>query len=331
MGHGVRQRAGGGVHDHEAVVAARHEPDTFGRPRRRAAAPRLADLPAHRRRVTDRGDASGTGYWSPARRRTGSTCSRIVDADRDWTPRFPEVLGPRRAWRRDATRPPTSSGCARAIVGPGTGDNMAAALGIGLRPGDVAISLGTSGTVFTVSDTPTADPTGAVAGFADATGRFLPLVCTLNATLVTDAFAGCSASTPSSSTTSRSAAAVRRRRRGASRTSTGNGPRTDPTPPARCRHPRRRRPASSWPAPRSKAWCAACSTASTPCDDCDADDRHDRRLFLVGGGARSAAYRQIVADLADREVTVPADDEHVADGRLRPGCERVARCGPDLT
>ena len=75
------------------------------------------------------------------------------------------------------------------VCGPGTGDNMAAALGIGLRPGDVALSIGTSGTVYTVSDTPTADPSGVVAGFADATGRFLPLVCTLNATLVTDAFA----------------------------------------------------------------------------------------------------------------------------------------------
>ena len=66
---------------------------------------------------------------------------------------------------------------------------MAAALALGLQPGDVAISLGTSGTVYAVSETPTADPTGAVAGFADATGRFLPLVCTLNATKVTDTVA----------------------------------------------------------------------------------------------------------------------------------------------
>ena len=66
---------------------------------------------------------------------------------------------------------------------------MAAALGLGLRAGDVAISLGTSGTVFAVSDVPTADATGAVCGFADATGRYLPLVCTLNATKVTDATA----------------------------------------------------------------------------------------------------------------------------------------------
>ena len=74
-------------------------------------------------------------------------------------------------------------------VAAGTGDNMAAALGLGLRPGDLALSLGTSGTAFTVSDEPTADPTGTVAGFADATGRYLPLVCTMNATKVTDAVA----------------------------------------------------------------------------------------------------------------------------------------------
>jgi xylulokinase len=66
---------------------------------------------------------------------------------------------------------------------------MAAALGVALEPGKVAMSIGTSGTVFTVSDKPTADPKGYVAGFADATGRFLPLACTLNAMRVIDTFA----------------------------------------------------------------------------------------------------------------------------------------------
>ena len=48
------------------------------------------------------------------------------------------------------------------------------------------MSLGTSGTIFAVSERRTADPTGVVAGFADATGRFLPLACTLNCTLAVD-------------------------------------------------------------------------------------------------------------------------------------------------
>ena len=130
------------------------------------------------RLTTDRGDASGTGYWSAATGTYRDDLLAIVD-DRDWSTVVPTVLGPTEAageWRG-------------AVVGPGTGDNMAGALGVGLRPGDVAISIGTSGTVYAVSDTPTADPSGIVAGFADATGRHLPLVCTLNATKVTDAVA----------------------------------------------------------------------------------------------------------------------------------------------
>ncbi len=67
------------------------------------------------------------------------------------------------------------------IVGAGAGDNAAAALGLGATPGDVVVSLGTSGTVFAVSTTPTIDPTGTIAGFADASGVFLPLIATLNA------------------------------------------------------------------------------------------------------------------------------------------------------
>ena len=126
------------------------------------------------RLVTDRGDASGTGYWSPATGEYRYDLLSIVDRDRDWSSALPIVLGPSEAagvWRG-------------ALVGPGTGDNMAGALGIGLRAGDVVISLGTSGTVYTLAEAPTADASGMIAGFADATGRFLPLACTLNATKV---------------------------------------------------------------------------------------------------------------------------------------------------
>jgi xylulokinase len=128
--------------------------------------------------TTDRGDASGTGYWSPAQERYRTDLLDLVGASADW---LPAVLGPFEAAGEWA-----GTG---AVVGPGTGDNMAAALGLGLRPGDLALSLGTSGTAYTVSDQPSADPSGTVAGFADATGRFLPLVCTLNATKVTDTVA----------------------------------------------------------------------------------------------------------------------------------------------
>jgi xylulokinase len=129
--------------------------------------------------TTDRGDASGTGYWSPATGEYRWDLLALIDSDRDWSEVVPDVLGPLE-----------TAGVWDGIeVAAGTGDNMAAALGLGLAPGDAALSVGTSGTVFAVAEASTADPSGAVAGFADATGRFLPLVCTSNAAKVLDATA----------------------------------------------------------------------------------------------------------------------------------------------
>jgi len=126
--------------------------------------------------TTDRSDASGTGYWSAA---TGAYVpDRLIQA-------FGRELALPRVAAQNEIVGRTPWGAA---VAPGTGDNAGAALGLGLGPGDVAVSLGTSGTVFGVSDVPAADASGLVAGFADATGRYLPLVCTLNAARVLDTF-----------------------------------------------------------------------------------------------------------------------------------------------
>ena len=126
--------------------------------------------------VTDRSDASGTGYWNPA---TGGYDRELLVAALGHDVVLPRVLGPSE-WVTDA---------AGRRVGGGAGDNAGAALGLGAGPGDVVVSIGTSGTVFAVSDERTIDPTGTVAGFADCTGRFLPLVATLNAARVLDAVA----------------------------------------------------------------------------------------------------------------------------------------------
>jgi xylulokinase len=124
--------------------------------------------------TTDRGDASGTGYLSPHR---GEYLTDLVTEVLGHSVRLPRVIGPGE-----------SPGTAGAMVlGAGTGDNMAAALGVGAGPGDVVVSIGTSGTVFASGSVPTADPTGIIAGFADATGGYLPLVCTLNASRLLDA------------------------------------------------------------------------------------------------------------------------------------------------
>jgi xylulokinase len=122
--------------------------------------------------TTDRSDASGTGYWSPA---TGEYRRDLLAAALGHDALLPEVLEP------SASAARTGSG---ALLGPGAGDNAASALGVGIGAGDVVVSIGTSGTVFAATDTPSADPTGIIAGFADASGGFLPLVCTLNAARV---------------------------------------------------------------------------------------------------------------------------------------------------
>ncbi|MET7279176.1 FGGY family carbohydrate kinase [Kribbella sp. NPDC005582] len=127
--------------------------------------------------TTDRGDASGTGWWSPA---TNSYREDLVERAFGRALKLPRVAGPAEIVGR------TASGAALAA---GTGDNAAAALGLDLQVGDVAISLGTSGTAFARSAHPTADASGFVAGFADATGEYLPLVCTLNAARVMSATA----------------------------------------------------------------------------------------------------------------------------------------------
>ena len=123
--------------------------------------------------TTDAGDASGTGYWSAGTRDYRLDLLRHATDGVDLA--VPRVAAPSEVVGR------TASGIA---VAPGTGDNMGAALGLGLAPGDVVVSLGTSGTAFARHDRASADPTGAVQSFADAEGGFLPLVCTLNAARV---------------------------------------------------------------------------------------------------------------------------------------------------
>lgn len=128
--------------------------------------------------TTDRSDVSGTGYWNPA---TGEYDRELLVAALGHDAVVPRVLGP-------GERAGSVHGL-ECIVGPGAGDNAAAALGLGATVGDVVVSLGTSGTVFAVTEQGFRDATGIVAGFASASGEHLPLVCTLNASRVLDAFA----------------------------------------------------------------------------------------------------------------------------------------------
>jgi len=254
------------------------------------------------RHTTDRGEASGTGYWSPREGRYREDLLRLVDPDLDWSALVPEVLGP--------TEPAGEWPGTGAVVGPGTGDNMAAALGLGLRPGDLMLSFGTSATACTVSENSSCDPTGTVAGFADATGRFLPLVCTMNATRVTD-------------TVARLLGADQERfDRLAFEAPPGAGglvlvPHLDGE-----RTPNRPEATGTLSGIRgdvTEAQLARAAVEGVVCNLLAGADSlgvpsSEGRVFLVGGAARSAAFRQVVADLTGAVIDVPADTELVATG-----------------
>ncbi|MDT0235094.1 xylulokinase [Curtobacterium sp. BRB10] len=151
--------------------------------------------------ATDASDASGTGYWDPVRREYDPELfelalgrpMRPASTGDDDAVVVPRVVAPDEAMgtlSTDVELPGGAVARSGLVVGAGLGDNAGAALGLGLGPGDVAVSLGTSGTVFGVSDAEVRDPSGTVAGFADGTGSRLPIVTTLNAARVLEVIGG---------------------------------------------------------------------------------------------------------------------------------------------
>jgi xylulokinase len=266
--------------------------------------------------VTDRGDASGTGYWSPTDEAYRHDLLGIVDATRDWRDAVPEVLASHAPAGSLSDRAASDLGCdggARPVVAAGTGDNMAAAVGLGLGAGEVAVSIGTSGTVFTVSDGPVVDPTGTVAGFADATGAHLPLVCTLNATGVTDAVARWLGRPLDG--LAEAALATAPGAEGVVLLPYLAGERTPDRPDA-TGVLSGLRPDT---APEHLARAAYEGVVCGLLDGLDAlaaagVATDEGPIRLIGGGGRSVAYQQVLADLAGRVVSLPHGDEHVAAG-----------------
>lgn len=127
--------------------------------------------------TTDRSDASGTGYFSSE---LGSYLPEIIQLAAGKQLVLPRVLG---IFEQAGTTPEG------VLIGPGFGDNAAATFGLGARLGQAVLSLGTSGVVSVVADSTTKDSSGLVAGFADGTGNYLPLACTLNGARVLDSTA----------------------------------------------------------------------------------------------------------------------------------------------
>lgn len=253
--------------------------------------------------ATDRSEASGTGYYSAA---TGEYRLDLLELALGRTASLPFVL-----------RPNDPAGAMRdgPLLGCGAGDNAAAALGLGARLGDVVVSIGTSGTVSAVAERPTADASGTIAGFADATGHFLPLVCTMNAARVLDSTAtllGVSLDELSELALSAAPGAG-----GLVIVPYLEGERTPNRPYATgAVHGLR---LDSWTREnlaRAAVEGMLCGLAA------GLDALVDvgvpvNRVILIGGGSRSEAVRTIAAGIFGQSVVVPAAAQHVALGAAR--------------
>ncbi len=254
--------------------------------------------------TTDRGDASGTGYWSP---REDAWRPDLAAAALGHDVELPRVAGPAEV----VGRVPSSG----AVVGAGTGDNMAAALGLGAVEGDVIVSIGTSGVASMVTTTISADASGLVAGFADATGRFLPLVCTLNASRVLDLTARLLG--VDHERLSELALAGAPGAHGLTLLPYLDGERTPNRPDASgTLHG-----LTSQTTPHDLARAAVegllCSLADAVDHLTAATGASPRRVLLVGGGARSPAVCALAPAILGLPVVVPRPDEYVARGAAR--------------
>lgn len=262
---------------------------------------RLLDRPAEP--TTDRSDASGTGYWSSS---TGEYRLDLVEQALGHPVALPRVLGPAEPAGRTA---------GHVLVGAGAGDNAAAALGLGLLPGEVAVSLGTSGAIFAATDTPTHDGSGIVAGFADATGRELPLCCTLNAARVLTATARMLGTDLAG--LDRLAAEGDPDAGGLTLLPYLDGERTPDLPEAAgSLHGLRR--ANMTPANLARAAVLGmlCGLADA-LDAMRANGVPADRVVLIGGASKSQAVRAAAPDIFGVPAVVPAEAEYVALGAAR--------------
>ncbi|WNG81655.1 xylulokinase [Mycobacterium sp. ITM-2016-00316] len=253
---------------------------------------------------TDRSDASGTGYYSAD---SDSYQTDLLElAFRGRRPMVPKVLGP---------HDPAGETPQGILLGAGAGDNAAAALGLGAGAGDCVVSLGTSGVVSAVGSAAPHDPEGIVAGFADATGRHLPLVCTLNGAPVLAAVAAMLG--VDFDEFDRLALSAPVGAEGLVLVPYFDGERS-PNLPAAAGALQGMTTRNLNSTNIARAAVEGLLSSMAYCIDKITEQGIDvGRINLVGGGARSQAVRRIAPAIFDTEVHVPTPAEYVALGAAR--------------
>ncbi|WP_328941266.1 xylulokinase [Streptomyces sp. NBC_00250] len=276
--------------------------------------------------VTDPGDASGTCWYGTAEGAYDPEILDLIGLD----PALLPTVAPGGATRVGTLTPAAAEalGLPRTVVvAAGTGDNMAAAVGLGLGGAGLldhpVVSLGTSGTVFAATRARPADP--GLAGFAATDGTYLPLGCTLNCTLAVDRFATLLGLDREDAAPGGDVVVLPYL----------DGERTPDLPHAAglvtgLRH---------GTDPRSvlgAAYEGAAFTVLRALDRllvaCGLDPSdpavRDRPLRLIGGGARGRAWTETVRRLSGRPLMVPAADELVALGAAALAAGAVTGADP---
>jgi xylulokinase len=280
-------------------------------------------------KVMEAGDASGTGLLDIRQRKWSGEMIRAVDRERDLAECLPEVRLDGGAIGVISERAAESTGLPAGIpVSSGGGDNMMGAIGTGnVSQGKVTMSLGTSGTVYAYSDHPVIDADGEIAAFCSSTGGWLPLLCTMNCTVTTELMRGLLGAGITEFEAQVSSAP-----RGASGVITlpfFNGERTPDLPRARAcivgldgANIRPRNLLRS--AMEGATFALRYGIEKLQHLDLSADE-----ILLTGGGANSATWRQVVADVCDAPVTVLEQDEGASFGAALQALAVVEGVAPD--
>ncbi|EYT49313.1 xylulokinase [Brachybacterium muris] len=260
---------------------------------------------------TDRGDASGTGYYST---RTETWVPELAERALGHAldlPRLPST--PQEVMAR------TPGGAA---ISAGTGDNMGAALGLSLGPGDVSVSIGTSGVCAMVTDVRPDDASGTVTGFADATGRFLPMTTTINASRILEA--GRALLGVDHQELSRLALASEPGAGGVTLLPYFDGERTPNRPTARATLTGMSASTTREDVARAYVEGLLCSLADGIAALEDVTGTAAARIVLIGGGARSRAVQELAPAVFGREVEIAPSGEYVALGAARQAAWALA-------
>jgi xylulokinase len=262
--------------------------------------------------VMEQGDASGTALFNSKEKKWSEKICAAIDPA--LLQKLPRIIKSVECAGRISAETSAWLGLPKGIVvSSGGGDNMMSAVGTGVvKSGILTMSMGTSGTLYGYSENPVSDPAKGISGFCSSTGGYLPLLCTMNCTVASEQIRALLE------------LGVREFDEEASKSSPGaegifvlpffNGERTPNLPHgkasitgmtvANCSR-------------RNIARAALESAVFSMRGGLESFKEHGfepKEIRLTGGGAKSAVWRQIAADVMNLPVKVPVASEAAAFG-----------------